>query len=111
MSNLDRLKLLEQFATDEPKDPFNWYALALETQKKQPEKALEYFQKLLTEFPDYLPTYYPAAHFLASLDKLEEAKYTFEKGISLAKDQSELKTLRELQNAFQNFLFENDLDL
>ena len=43
MSNLDRLKLLEQFATDEPKDPFNWYALALETQEKQPEKALEYF--------------------------------------------------------------------
>ncbi|MCS5489402.1 tetratricopeptide repeat protein [Algoriphagus limi] len=110
MSNLDRLKLLEQFAADEPKDPFNWYALALETQESQPQKALEYFQKLLAEFPEYLPTYYPAAHFLAALDKLEEAKKAFEKGISLAKDQSELKTLRELQNAFQNFLFENDLD-
>ena len=45
MSNLDRLKLLEQFAADEPKDPFNWYALALEIQEKQPEKALEYLKE------------------------------------------------------------------
>ncbi|NVK50988.1 MAG: tetratricopeptide repeat protein [Cyclobacteriaceae bacterium] len=110
MSNLDRLKLLEQFAAEEPKDPFNWYALALEIQEIQPEKALIYFQKLLSDFPDYLPTYYPAAHFFAALDKLNEAKVTFEKGISLSQKLSEIKTLRELQNAYQNFLFENDID-
>ncbi|NVJ85522.1 MAG: tetratricopeptide repeat protein [Algoriphagus sp.] len=110
MSNLGRLKLLEQFAQEEPKEPFNWYALALETQESQPEKASGYFEKLLADFSDYLPTYYPAAHFFSALNDLEKAKNIFEKGIELARSQSERKTLQELQNAYQNFIFENDLD-
>ena len=41
---------------------------------------------------------------------LEKAKEIFTSGIDLAKSKNEIKTLRELKNAFQNFLFETDLE-
>lgn len=110
MANLNRLRLLEQFAKEEPENPFNWYALALETESIDPERCLFFHRKVLKDFPDYLACYFSAAHFFAEQELLEEAKQTFEKGIDLAKEQEESKSLRELQNAYQNFLFENDMD-
>lgn len=110
MGNLDRIELLRQFISEEPENPFNLYALALELQETEPKESDELFNQLLHEFPEYLPTYYPAAHFFAEWDELEKAKETFENGIDLAKTKLETKTLQELNNAYQNFLFENDLD-
>lgn len=110
MGNLDRIELLRQFISEEPENPFNIYALALELQESEPKESQNLFEKLLIEFPEYLPTYYPAAHFFAEWDDLEKAQETFEKGIELAKTKLETKTLQELNNAYQNFLFENDID-
>jgi len=110
MANLERLRLLEEFAREEPNNPFNWYALALETENSQPDQALFYFRKVLKDFPEYLPVYFPSAHFFSEHELIQEAQETFESGIELAKQLKESKPLHELQNAYQNFLFENDLD-
>lgn len=110
MANLDRLKLLRDFIKEEPENPFNYYALALELREKDPKDAATLFDYLLTNHPDYLPVHFPAAHFFAELEDIPKAKEIFEKGIALAELQNEDKTLKELKNAFQNFLFENDLD-
>ncbi|WP_289999224.1 tetratricopeptide repeat protein [Algoriphagus sediminis] len=110
MSNLNRLRALHEFCETEPDNPFNWYALALEYQEHDPEKTSELFNKLLLEHPDYLPTYYPAAHFFSDQDDIEKALDIFEKGISLAKIQGETKTLNELSSALEMLKFENDLD-
>ncbi len=110
MGNLDRIRLLLQFTEEEPENPFNWYALALEYSENEPTKARNLFDKLLKDHESYLPTYYPAAHLFAGLNELEIAQTTFEKGLEIARLQQETKTLRELQNAYQNFLFEYDLD-
>lgn len=56
--NSERIKLLEQYVEDDPNDPFNLYALALEYQKQNPAKAGKLFELLLAKHPDYLPTYY-----------------------------------------------------
>ncbi|UZD23591.1 tetratricopeptide repeat protein [Algoriphagus halophytocola] len=110
MANLDRTQLLRQFTEEEPENPFNWYALALEYKESEAGLAKSLFNKLLTEHAEYLPTYFTAAHFFAELEEIELADQIFQKGIALAKSQNELKTLQELQNAYQNFLFENDMD-
>lgn len=110
MANLDRLQILRDFIEEEPKNPFNYYALALELREKDQEEAENLFDFLLTNHPNYLPVYFPASHFFAELDQIKKSREIFEKGIVLAELLKEEKTLKELKNAFQNFLFENDLE-
>ncbi|WP_373521331.1 tetratricopeptide repeat protein [Aquiflexum sp.] len=110
MSKLSRIEMLKIFAEQEPENPFNWYALALENQDSDPDNAAIYFNKLLVEHKVYLPTYFHAAAFFHELGDIEKAKVIYEKGIGLAEDQKNEKTLKELKNSYQNFLFENDLD-
>ncbi len=110
MGNLDRLQLLIQFTKEEPENPFNWYALALEYINSDPEETTGIFDELLKSHPDYLPTYYTSAQFFAGQNQPEKAKQIFESGIDLAEKLKEIKALKELKNAFQNFIFENDLD-
>jgi tetratricopeptide (TPR) repeat protein len=92
--NEQRLKMLEKFLEEDKNDPFNLYALASEYLAEQPDKAISYFDHLLNDFSDYLPTYYHAAQLYV------------EQGIELAKLQNNPKALRELNAAYQNLLFE-----
>ena len=110
MGYLDRLRMLRDFIDEEPENPFNYYALALELREKDPKEAENLFNFLLENHQNYLPAFYPAAHFFAELDQIQKAKEIFEAGIDLAIEQKEDKTQKELKNAYQNFLFENDLD-
>lgn len=100
--NKSRIELLNKFIEDDPNDPFNYYALALEFQNSDIEKANGLFQKLLEEFPNYLPTYYTAGNFYADHGRDQDALLTFEKGIELAKSYSDSKALKELQAALLN---------
>lgn len=110
MAILERLQLLRDFISEEPGIPFNYYALALELRVQNPQEAGELFDFLLREHGDYLPVYFPSAHFFAERQEIQKAGKIFEKGILLAAKLQEEKTLKELKNAYQNFLFENDLD-
>lgn len=101
-----RLNLLLQYYQDDPADPFNAYALALEYLGTDSVKSLAYFEQLLLQHPDYLPTYYHAAKLFQQLDQRERAMQTFEKGIALAKQAKEHKSLRELQSAYDEMLYE-----
>ena len=91
---------------EEPDDPFNYYAMATELVDNEPEKAKEYFDLLLTRHTDYLPTYYHAAQLYADLDECEKAGEIYKKGIALATTQQNHKTLRELNTAYQNMLYQ-----
>lgn len=110
MPNLPRIKLLKQFIEEEPDNPFNWYALGLEYQKTDLAEARKLFVQIRQNFPSYLPLYYTAAEFFESTEDLANAQLFFKEGIRLAQEQSDQKALRELQNRYQNFLFEYDLD-
>ena len=101
--NTDRIQQLIQFVQEEPGDPFNVYALAMEFVNGQPEQARPYFDQLLTNHPDYLPTYYHAAALYADLDERGRAADLYERGIELARAQKNQKTLLELQRAKQAF--------
>jgi len=110
MSNLDRIAQLLSFAKEEPDNPFNLYALALEYQNLDLTMAAHYFDKLLNEHESYIPTYFHAAAFYHEQRSVDRAKSIYEKGIRFAKEQLASHALKELQNAYQNFLFEEDLD-
>lgn len=104
---MNRLEQLLQLFQDDKNDPFIAYGIALEYLKTDAYKANEWFTTLLNNFPDYLPTYYHAAHFFAEQNNPDKAIDTFEKGILLAQKQGNLKTLAELKNALLNL----ELDL
>lgn len=97
--------LLEQIKVDSL-DPFNYYALALEYIDSEPHKALFYFETLLTNHIDYLPTYYHAANLYFALKMHSQAEDTYKKGISLAERLHKEKPLKELQAAYNMFLDE-----
>ncbi|MBC7390947.1 MAG: tetratricopeptide repeat protein [Opitutaceae bacterium] len=102
--NNTRIELLKQYIIEEPNDPFNIYALANEYLTEQPQTALEYFEKLLKNYPDYLGTYYQAGKLYAAFGQTQKAKATFESGIALALRQTNAKTLNELRSALNEIL-------
>ena len=101
-----RLKMLIQFYEEDPEDPFNLYGLALEYQKTDRNKSDELFTKLLTDFPQYVPSYYHAAKLKVELKQPEVALSIYRKGIEIAKQQDEKKAGQELRSAFDELVFE-----
>ncbi len=104
----ERLKKLLEYLEKEPNDTFLLYAVANEYRHSDPLKAKEFYDLLLSDHQDYLATYYHAASLYLELDRSSEAEGIFQKGIKLAEQQNDQLALRELKNAYQNFLFESD---
>jgi predicted Zn-dependent protease len=100
---MTRLEQLKQFIKEDPLDPFNHYALALEYLKTNPAEALNIFKTLLDNHPQYLPTYYPYAQLLAETKESERAEEVFQSGIAAAKEANDLKTMREIQAAYNDW--------
>lgn len=106
--NHNRIQLLRQYIEEEPGDPFNVYALAMEYLNDAPEQARRLVKQLLADHPDYLATYYQAAALYADNGDRSRAAQLYEQGIDLARRQGNDKTLLELQRAKQ--AFEDDGD-
>ncbi len=108
MLSENRIALLRGFINEEPDEPFNYYALALEFVDTDSQAAVSILQELIENHPQYLPTYYKLAHLYWDLNQIEKAQELFQLGIGLAERQGDLKTLAELKAAFQNFQFDQD---
>ncbi len=104
---MDRLTQLLAFYEEDPNEPFNIYALAMEYYRNNPSKALIYLELLVNKFPDYIATYYQLAHLYIDLDETQKADLVFNEGIKQCKIQNKKHALGELERAYKNFLFEN----
>jgi Tfp pilus assembly protein PilF len=102
---LNRVEQLEEFLREDPDDPFNSYALALEYLKTDQQKANTLFESLIKKSPDYLPTYFPFAQLLSERQD-NRAEEIYKQGIETARRLNDLKTLKELSNAYNDWLFE-----
>lgn len=102
----ERIIQLQRFYEEDPEDPFNLYALALEYLKHDLPKAQKLFETLLDIHSRYLPTYYHAAKLYQELGEKEKASLVFERGISLARELADAKAARELQSAYDELMFE-----
>jgi tetratricopeptide (TPR) repeat protein len=101
-----RLKTLIKFYEEDPGDPFNLYALALEYQKTDVAKSDSLFSKLLTDFTDYVPSYYHAARVKVELNQPQAALRIYQKGIEIARQQNERKAAQELRSALDELKFD-----
>ncbi|MEJ7645855.1 MAG: tetratricopeptide repeat protein [Chryseolinea sp.] len=96
-----RIEQLEQFVKDEPHDPFNIYALALEYQKFDIPKALVLFEQLVISHPIYVPTYYHLAKLQEFTGDIANALQTFKSGMMAAQTVGDHKAMRELKSALE----------
>lgn len=104
--NSNRLEHLLKYYQEDPDDPFIIYGLAMEYFNSDLGKSKNYFEILLEDHPEYLPTYYQVAHLYEALNELTLAKEIYNKGIALAQKQNDLNTLRELKNALSELEFD-----
>lgn len=105
-TTMTRVTQLEEFLREDPTDPFNYYALALEYLKQDVPRARQLFEHLSKAFPAYLPTYYPYTQLLIEENAEERAEEIFQQGIAMAQAHADAKTLRELRAAYNDWLFE-----
>jgi hypothetical protein len=96
------LQQLAQFIQEDPADPFNHYAYAVELSRQDPATALLLLVQLQTEHPDYLPTYYTAASLAHDAEDYVIAQSLLETGMDLAQTTGNTKTYLELQRALAN---------
>lgn len=96
----NRLDNLLSLLEKEPNDPFLLYATAFEYESMGEEgSAMELYEKLLAQHPEYLPTYYQAGLLKFRQSAIDESLTILNKGVELATAQKEQKTLRELREA------------
>jgi hypothetical protein len=105
---MTRIEQLKKFISEDSTDPFPCYGLALEYLRDQPARAKEVFDQLLSTFPDYLPTYYPAAQLLMELREDHKGEEVYQKGIELARRKGDTKTEHELKQAYDEWLQERE---
>ncbi len=106
--NQSRINQLLEWLENEPDDAFNLYALAMEYKEEMPEKAVGYLEKICKAEPTYTATYYHLAALYSVLKNKEKAEETYKIGIEICKAQKAQHALAELQNAYQNFLYEEE---
>ena len=94
----DRLQSLFELYKKDPNDSFVAYGIALEyISTENYDEAERYLSEIIAKDPDYLPAYMQLAQVKEKLNKIEEAKDTYKKGIEVAKKNGELHTASEME--------------
>ena len=98
LTNMDRIAALNQILTDNPKDSFARYGLAMEYSKQGDfDRALAEFAILLENNPDYTAGYFMAAQTLVRAAKIDDAKRMLLDGISSARRTGNLHAQSEME--------------
>src|SRR5579859_6100373 len=85
MTEIDRVAMLKEFLTANPKDSFTRYGLAMEYARQGSlETALEEFRTVLKNDPDYTAAYQMAGQMLMKAGRMEDARHVLEDGIACA---------------------------
>ncbi|WP_026898435.1 heme biosynthesis protein HemY [Daejeonella oryzae] len=99
----NRLQKLLDFLQNEPNDPFLKYALATEyLNSNELEKALEYYEDLITNHADYVGTYYHLGKLYEALDRKNDAVKTYQDGMKVARNSKDMHAFSELQAIYNS---------
>ena len=95
---MDRIAALNDILTQNPRDAFARYGLAMEYSKHGDfDRALAEFSILLKSNPDYTAGYFMAAQTLAKADRVAEARTMLSDGIASAKRTGNLHSQSEME--------------
>lgn len=97
---MDRIATFKSFIAKSPADPFPRYGLAMEL-KNQGDLAGAWaaFHELISQFPDYVPSYLMAGGVLVALARKDEAADIYRKGIEVATRRGDQHARGELESA------------
>ena len=99
---MDRKEFIKNEINQDPMDPFNHYLLAIEYHKEGAIKeAYDLFEELITQFPDYVATYYTYANALLASDEENKAEKIIRQGIEEAEKKGAAKALKELKQLLE----------
>ena len=97
-STMDRISALNDILTENPKDAFARYGLAMEYSKQGDfDRALAEFSILIENHPDYTAGYFMAAQTLVRAEKPEDAKKMLQDGIASARRTGNLHAQSEME--------------
>jgi tetratricopeptide (TPR) repeat protein len=95
---MDRIVALNEILTQNPKDAFARYGLAMEYSKQGDfDRALAEFSILLENNPDYTAGYFMTAQTLVRAGRPDEAKKTLIDGIASARRTGNLHAQSEME--------------
>ena len=97
-SLMDRISALNDILTENPKDAFARYGLAMEYSKQGDfDRALAEFSILIENHPDYTAGYFMAAQTLVRAERPDEAKKMLQDGIASARRTGNLHAQSEME--------------
>ncbi|NNE71731.1 MAG: tetratricopeptide repeat protein [Rhodothermales bacterium] len=97
---MSRIPILLGYLEADPDDAFTRFALALEYIKESDHtRALELFEGLVNDQPEYVGTYYHLAGLYRELNRGDEARATYEAGIAVASRLGDRHAESELRGA------------
>jgi predicted Zn-dependent protease len=95
-----RLAVLEGMIAKGSKDPFAWYALAMEyVGANRIEDALSTFTKLRDVDATYVPMYLMCGQMLTKAGRASEARAWLEEGVTRARAKGDSHALSEIETA------------
>lgn len=100
---MDRIATLLKFLQDNPADSFVQHALGLEYVKRNEyPSAVQMFENLLTQNPEYVGTYYHLAKTLEKQGNAAEAIKWYLIGMEKAREHKDQHTYNELEAAYED---------
>jgi tetratricopeptide (TPR) repeat protein len=97
---MNRLEVLQNMVTQNPKDSFSRYGLAMEYANSGAlAKAVEEYEALLSFNPDYAAAYYHGGQALEKLGRLDDARQMYARGLEATRRTGDSHTNSELQAA------------
>lgn len=98
-----RLQKLLDFLENEPNDPFLKYALATEyLSSNEPDRALFYYEDLISNHKDYVGTYYHLGKLYEALNRVSDAIITYQNGMLAARRANDMHAFSELQAVYNS---------
>ena len=95
---MDRIAALNQVLTENPRDAFARYGLAMEYSKQGDfDRALAEFAILLENHPEYTAGYFMAAQTLVRAERVQDAKTMLTNGIASARRTGNLHAQSEME--------------
>ena len=98
----ERLPQLFLMEKTDNQDPMIKYMIALELKKNADLRCEDYFSCLLTDFPDYMATYYIAGEYFYNKEAYERSAEILKKGLEIAQKQENQKAFTEIKNLLFN---------
>lgn len=95
---MDRIAALNDILTQNPKDSFARYGLAMEYSRQGDfDRALAEFSILLENHPDYTAGYFMAAQTLVRAERVDDARKMLQEGIATARRTGNLHAQSEME--------------